>query len=374
MSELTRYAFISYNHKDAKMAQWIHRNLESYKLPSEIHNEYVQSKYLRPVFRDKDDLNSGVLSEELRKNLESAKYLIVICSPNSAKSEWVSDEVKAFIEMGRINNIIPFIIDGTPHNYSNENPDEPKVDECFPRYLRTFTKEHPELELLGISIAEVGRKKAFVRLVSRMLEINFDVLWNRYKRARKRKIIGLSISIPIAILCAYFFAIPVKIQAVLHDEGYNLPHPDNAKIVVGNAEYRMDNLDTTLILKQLPGYYKGRKIDLVFDATYYQQQTVSQRLKWGTSNSIQINLRRDSTFAYYAGHVMDEDCRPLSGVEVLIEGSTSTTDSQGFFSIQFDVQRQSLVKKVVIRKAGYSELVLNEESPNKELAYILHKI
>lgn len=373
MSELKRYAFISYNHKDVKIAQWLHRNLEAYKLPTEIHNEYISSKYLRPVFRDKDDLNSGILSDELRKNLESAKYLIVLCSPNSAKSEWVSDEVKAFIEMGRLNNIIPFIIDGTPHNYTHGNPDEPQADECYPRYLRSFTKEHPELELLGISIAEVGRRKAFVRLVSRMLEINFDVLWNRHKRAQRRKIIGLSISVPIAILCAYFFAVPVKVQTVVHDDTHALPFPDNAKIEVGNAEYRMDKLDTAFSLKQLPGSYKGRRIDVVFDATYYQHQTVEWKLNWLPQNTIHIYLHRDSTFAYYAGHVMDENLTPLSDVEISVEGKTGTTDSQGFFSLQFDVPNQSVFKKISIRKEGYSDLVLDEESPNIDLAYIMHK-
>ena len=93
-----RYAFISYNHKDKDMAKWLQAKLESYKLPTEIHNEFEDSRYLRPVFRDKTDLNTGILSDELRKNLQTSKYLVVLCSPNSAHSKWVNDEVKAFIE------------------------------------------------------------------------------------------------------------------------------------------------------------------------------------------------------------------------------------------------------------------------------------
>lgn len=32
-------AFISYSHKDAKEAKWLHKHLEYYKLPSGIFNE-----------------------------------------------------------------------------------------------------------------------------------------------------------------------------------------------------------------------------------------------------------------------------------------------------------------------------------------------
>ena len=52
MSVKNCYAFISYNHRDIKAAKWLHKKLESYKLPTEIHNEYEDSKYLRPVCRD----------------------------------------------------------------------------------------------------------------------------------------------------------------------------------------------------------------------------------------------------------------------------------------------------------------------------------
>ena len=71
-----RYAFISYSHRDVKIAKWLHKELEAYKLPAEIQNEFENSQYLRPVFRDIDDLDTGVLKDELRKKLWSSKYLI----------------------------------------------------------------------------------------------------------------------------------------------------------------------------------------------------------------------------------------------------------------------------------------------------------
>lgn len=94
-----RYAFISYSHKDVKEAKWLHKHLEYYKLPSDIFNEYDENnRYLRPVFRDKEDIGTGVLKSVLRKELEVSKYLIVICSPNSAQSTYVSQEAQVFID------------------------------------------------------------------------------------------------------------------------------------------------------------------------------------------------------------------------------------------------------------------------------------
>ena len=101
MAEYRRYAFISYNHRDVASAKWLHRRLERYRLPSSVHNDYEASRYLRPVFRDQEDLSGGVLRDELREELLTSRYLIVICSPHAAESEWVSREVQTFIDAGR---------------------------------------------------------------------------------------------------------------------------------------------------------------------------------------------------------------------------------------------------------------------------------
>lgn len=106
----TNYAFISYSHRDMATAKWLQRRLEGYRLPTEIHNELDDSRYLRPIFRDQTDLNTGVLTSVLRRQLERSKFLILICSANSAASAWVSAEARAFVEMGRLDRIIPVIL------------------------------------------------------------------------------------------------------------------------------------------------------------------------------------------------------------------------------------------------------------------------
>ncbi|NLG44575.1 MAG: toll/interleukin-1 receptor domain-containing protein [Phycisphaerae bacterium] len=129
------YAFISYKHEDAKWAKWLQRKLETYRLPSAIRKEAPHlPKHLQPVFLDKTDITPGVLDHSLRKELEDSRFLIVICSPRTARSEWVNKEVRHFVELGRADRIIPFIVAGEPHAA------EP-TRECYPSALRELPRE-----------------------------------------------------------------------------------------------------------------------------------------------------------------------------------------------------------------------------------------
>lgn len=360
-----KYAFISYSHCDAKIAKWLHRKLESYKLPIEIHNEFENSKYLRPIFRDKDDLNTGVLGDELRKHLESSKYLIVICSPNSAKSEWVSNEVKAFVEWGRWEYIIPFIIRGKPNSGD--------ANECFPKSLREYVFEHPDRELLGINIAEVGREKAFVRVVSRMLGVSFDELWKRHKRERRNQLLGWSIGSPVAMFFLYYMAFPISMVIELNDERHNLPMPENAVLIVNGAEYSLNKIDTSVVIKTIPGYYRFQTIPVFFRASYYEVVELNKRIGLGVKQHLVLNLKRDNTFSVFQGIVIDEDGNPVKDADVIIENVRTHTNMNGFFAIHFDVEKETVTKPICIEKEGMQSYYRRDECPGDNLKYIMHK-
>lgn len=107
------YAFISYNGNDEHWAKWLHKKLEYYKIPSALRKQHIGlPKHVRPVFWYKQDLSGTKLTSSLHKELEASKYLIVICSPHSAQSAWVNDEVQDFINQGKEERIIPFIVEG----------------------------------------------------------------------------------------------------------------------------------------------------------------------------------------------------------------------------------------------------------------------
>lgn len=372
-NEKKRYAFISYNHKDVKWAKWLQDKLESYKLPSDIHNEFEDSRYLRPVFRDKTDLNTGILANELRKELEESKYLVVICSPNSAKSAWVSDEVKAFIEMGRLDFIIPFIVSGTPHNYKDRDCNSPYDDECYPTFLRQYTQQHPELELLGISADEVGKEKAFIRVVSRMLGVSFDVLWKRHDRDKRNRRIVSALCTCILLVLTYWFAAPISVKINLKDSEHQLPLPQEVLISFNHSLYKTKTIDTTVVVSKIPGYLRLSKVLLTIKATYYQNVVEEIKIPMGISKNLEIQMLRDETFELFAGHVYDEDGNPIERANVTIENIVAQTDKNGFFSISFPVKKQSVAKAIKISKEGYRSIVRYDETPNNDLKYILER-
>lgn len=172
------FAFISYKREDEEWGIWLQHELEYYHLPASLNGRDDLPKMFRPIFRDVDELKAGNLPNQLREALRNSANLIVICSPHSAKSEWVNQEIADFIEIGKqsgvdnIEHIFPFIVDGTPHA---ANPEQ----ECFPRQLLSLQKME---ERIGGNINESGRDKAFVKVIAGMLpNVEFSELWDRYE-------------------------------------------------------------------------------------------------------------------------------------------------------------------------------------------------
>ena len=210
------FAFISYSSKDNKAAAKVQRKIETYRLPTVLRNELEAStgkKYppqVKPLFRDMTDLSAGLLGMSILRELEDSRFLLVICSPDSAKSEWVNQEVENFILIGRYERIIPYIIEGTP------NSGDPET-ECFPPILRkkrefiTYSHLSPEEnaerqtklhalldgihdELKGISLSGEGPRNSRLKVIARMLEVAPDTLIQRDKQQQKKRIIWSSIT------------------------------------------------------------------------------------------------------------------------------------------------------------------------------------
>lgn len=208
------YAFISYQRKDEEWAERLRNKLEHYRLPSSVRKQDTSlPKEIRPIFRDALELAGGVLAKEIETALQNSKYLIVICSPNSAKSPWVNNEIQTFINLGREEKIVPFIIDGTPFSDNEET-------ECFPPALRSLKGEK---ELLGININEVSRDAAAIKVVARMFGLKFDTLWQRYEREKKKNqwvIIGGTLL--LAFVSWGFVGYFVKQKRIIEEQRGNL--------------------------------------------------------------------------------------------------------------------------------------------------------
>jgi len=124
-------AFISYSHKDEKWAAWLHKALETFKIPKYLVGETTTMgtipERMGKVFRDREELSSShSLGTDLTQALEDSACQIVICSPNAANSHWTNEEILTYKRLGRENRIFCLIVDG-----------EPGTDaECFPPAVR----------------------------------------------------------------------------------------------------------------------------------------------------------------------------------------------------------------------------------------------
>ena len=185
------YAFISYSHKDAKWAEWIQRAIEHYKLPAIIRKEAQKPlpKRIAPVFRDATDLGVDVLVDGLHAELENSRYLIVVCSPNSAKpnaegKSFVDEEVRHFCELGRVKQVIPVIIEGTP-------------EEAFGPVLKSQ-------EILAIDATKQPKARVLNDIVAKILGLKPDALWRRAERERRKRLVLRSALCGLVGLCAAF--------------------------------------------------------------------------------------------------------------------------------------------------------------------------
>src|SRR5437764_1670343 len=95
------YAFLSYSHKDKELADWLHRSLERFRVPSSLAGKLTANgvipKRLTPIFRDQQELSAGGdLADEIKAALAASQFLIVLCSPTAATSRWTNAEIESF--------------------------------------------------------------------------------------------------------------------------------------------------------------------------------------------------------------------------------------------------------------------------------------
>ena len=173
-------AFISYSHRDLKWAKWIQEKLETFHIPDGADEPFTNRRRMR-VFRDQTDLAGVEVTTSLRRELRLSRFLIVVCSPNSAASRWVNDEVAYFEGLGRQDNIIAFIVDGEP---DSDNP----ALECYPPRMRSTG----ERSMLGANVQEIGKVKALLKVVSLLIGVRFNRLVDREKQRRRRNAITIA--------------------------------------------------------------------------------------------------------------------------------------------------------------------------------------
>lgn len=195
--EYKYWAFISYCHSDENWGKWLHKALESYRIPSKFVNTTNRSsqipKRIYPIFRDREEFSSAPdLRDSICQALRSSRYLIVICSPRSAVSEWVNKEINFFKSIGRQQKILCLIVDGTPN--ASDNPEQADL-ECFPDAVRygigndgKQTKERINPIAPDIRKDKDGKRNALLKVIAGILSIDYNDLKQRDQSRSLRRI------------------------------------------------------------------------------------------------------------------------------------------------------------------------------------------
>ncbi len=205
---MTRFrykAFISYSHRDERWAQWLQRALERYRIPKSLvgkQTEYGEiPSRLGSVFRDREDLSSAAsLTDTVQHELSSAETLVVICSPASAQSRWVKEEVRAFRELGRKDRIYALIVDGDPQS------DDPEL-QCFPSTL-VAGDDGSTLEPLAADVRKWADGKVLgkLKLVAGILGIRLDELRQREMHRRRHQLVSVVAGVSAVVLLTAFLS------------------------------------------------------------------------------------------------------------------------------------------------------------------------
>lgn len=352
--EYQYYAFVSYRSSDEKWAKWVQQQIEAYKLPAVLQKKNPQAPKtrIRPLFRYHTDIQPNELKEELRSKLEQSKYLLVICSPRSAQSQWVGQEIENFVLMGRRDRIIPIIVDGRP--YSGDPATEcfhPVIHKYFP-HSDNIEEDH---EILGVNLNEEGsgskrmkRQRAIMQVISRMLDVNYDQLWNRRRRQIIRQTVFSILSVILVIgliIATWLLNRPQDVQVTLVPAGVqnaNLPEAYEAEVIL-----HLEQEDVPIVLTHdnpagtfydIPARLMGKPARVTMTCRDYLALDTMLTL----TREIQLPLERDAEVYGRIDATVFSITRemPLAGVKLTIGGYTVTTDPDGHFELFIPLAEQ----------------------------------
>lgn len=254
-------AFISYSHADAESAQWLENSLESFRIPGELIGKWTPvgpvPNALRPVFRDRSSAAAGSsINTTLLQRLDESACLIVVCSPNAAKSRWVNEEILHFKRAGRGDRIFAFIVDGEPSSDDESG--------CFPPGLKYQIGADGELTdqaaaPLAADARKVGdgRRGALVKLVAGVLAVDLSDLQEKENELQRRQILAARLT--AGVMAALFAGCSLMFGAFLQTDARS--RLDVARVYARAAQIQNDRgnhtLAAMLALTSLPAAEPG---------------------------------------------------------------------------------------------------------------------
>ena len=361
--EYKYFAFISFQSSDAREALWLQKQIENYSIPRSVRKSNGNiPKRLRPCFCYLNDINlSEELMQELKKKMEQSEYLIVVCSPNSAKSSFVNGGIEYFVNLGRRDKIIPLIVAGKPYSSVAET-------ECYPETLRRHFPKHTDPmqdhQILGVNINEEGagskrwkRKRALLMVIARMLGLQFENLWNRDVKRRREQKLGISalvFMVLLALSLTFYFSKNVSIRLQLQESTIsndNLPPLQDGTIVLQleNEEKTINNLSLSAdaAFENIPRRFLGKDVRLSFMGKDYLPLDTILELR----RQMTIPIKRDSTiYGDIHFRLRFQDGHNPQKAKIDIVGHQCIADRDGQVVLHIPLVEQQTVYPVMVNQ------------------------
>lgn len=339
------FAFISYNSADTRWGRRLQRKLEHYRMPATLCRQrgWKRRTPISPVFFAPTDIQPGELSAELKARLEASHHLIVVCSPRSAQSAWVGREIEYFASLGRPECIHFFIVDGTPHSGDAST-------ECFnPAVERAGLGD-----VLGANVHErvsrwpwVNRERAYVQIVTKLLGVEFDSLWQRHRRRLRMKMTTWAAGI-VALVAAFAatLALTAPFDAAItlaDDSGATaLPPLREAVVRMEGADGQLIRTDTMhtggrLAFRDLPHRLMGRDVRIISLAPDFLPLDTVLTL----TSDVRLTLHRDATaYGHIRFRLLRADAMPWAGQTLTIAGTQVRSAADGTVQLEVPLPQQ----------------------------------
>lgn len=360
------FAFISYNKEDERAAKRLHRTLEQWRLPTSlVKKKGMERRPMRKLFFAPSDIVPRELEEELKRNLEASEHLIVVCSPTSAKSEWVGFEIDYFCSLGRQDKVHLIIVEGEPKSQDAEK-------ECLHPNLKKHFKD-----LLAANIKEkhfkqpyLNRQRAYVQLIASMLDLDNDVLWRRHRRRlieRCFMIFLLAVAFVFSLFAVYQISQPIDIRLTLKEKTLHnpsLPPLRNAKVILEIGGNKFDTIisafDDTLVFNEISrsSLKDSARLKIMCEDWFEVDTTLIP------TKMMSIEMGRNATvYGEYEGKLYSyKTGKTLANYKFSVEGVECVTDENGWFKIfvPLEKQKETMLLKCDLNPQGFPVIFKRE--------------
>lgn len=206
----------------------------------------------------------------------------------------------------------------------------------------------------------MNKERAYVQLISKLLGVEFDAIWQRHKRLLIQKAIAWAIGV-IAVLAAiigvWWNSQPVDVEVRINEASVHnddLPALKDAIVMITlDNEKKADtihSIDGFTTFKNIPHRHIGKSVRITIQS--YDTHGVQSFLPLDTTltltKAISLDICRDEK-AYGQVHLQFWNQRTeeyIKGIEVSVDDQQAVSDENGFAVFFIPLERQKTIYPV----------------------------